>query len=119
MQLPKGSIIGGFLRKKNHGTTTANSVYNCACVTVSQIHKLGIEKRRGPNEHPAGHQSNNVNSVPALEESNSMATSDLGLGDTTGNTPSIRAKPIVYKPSQNQLSTLCPDIFNCHSVEFT
>lgn len=86
---------------------------------MSQSHKLEIEKRGGPNEHSAGHRSNNVDSVPALEESNSMATSDLGPGDTPDNTPSIRAKPIIYKPSQNQLSTLCPDILNRHFVEFT
>ena len=66
-----------------------------------QSHKLAIEKLRGSNEHPAGHRNNNVESVPVSKNSNSMAISDLG----PGNTPSIGAKPIVYKPSYNQLST--------------
>lgn len=82
---------------------------------MSQRRKLAIEKLGGLNEHPAGHRNNNVDNVPGSEDSNSMATSDVDPDDT----PSIRPKPIVYKTSQNQLSTLCSNILNCHSVEFT
>lgn len=79
---------------------------------MSQRRKLAIEKLGGLNEHPAGHRNNNVDNVPGSEDNNSMATSDVDSGD-------IRSKPIVYKTSQNQLSTLCSNILNCHSVEFT
>lgn len=47
---------------------------------MSQRHKLAIEKLAGLNEHPAGHRNNNVDNVPESEDSNSMATSDVGLG---------------------------------------
>ena len=36
-------------------------------MSVSQSHKLAIEKPRGRNEHPASHRNNNVYSVLVWE----------------------------------------------------
>ena len=83
---------------------------------MSPSHKLAIEKLTGSNEQPAGHRDDNVQSVSVSENTNSMATCDLNPGDT----PSTGSKPILYKPSSNQLSRLSVLTFlHCQSVGYT
>lgn len=64
---------------------------------MSRSYKLALEKPKGSNENPAGHPNNTTEVVPVLENSNSVAISDLGCGDTPAD-PSKAAKSIVYKP---------------------